>query len=56
MRLLESSVDEELPDLLDNNVRLRALGELGYARRTGVRRSVERAMPRDRGQHWASRS
>jgi len=43
MRLLESSVDEELPGLLDNNVRLRALGELGSLD-DGVRRSVERAM------------
>jgi undecaprenyl diphosphate synthase len=42
MRLLESSVDAELPSLMDHNVRLRILGErqsLGE----GVRRSVDRA-------------
>jgi undecaprenyl diphosphate synthase len=43
MRLLESSVDEELPSLVENNVRLRALGELGSLGE-GVRRSVERAV------------
>ena len=43
MRLLESSVDEELPELMDNNVRLRALGELETLDQ-GVRRSVERAV------------
>jgi undecaprenyl diphosphate synthase len=43
MRLLESSVDEELPDLVDNNVRLRMLGELASLD-PGVRRSVERAV------------
>ena len=55
MRLLESSVDEELPGLLDNNVRLRALGELaalddGRAAERGARH------PRDRGRTRASRS
>jgi undecaprenyl diphosphate synthase len=43
MRLLESSVDEELPDLLRNNVRLRTLGEMS-ALADGVRRSIERAL------------
>jgi undecaprenyl diphosphate synthase len=43
MRLLESSVDEELPGLIENNVRLRALGEMGTLS-DGVRRSVERAV------------
>jgi undecaprenyl diphosphate synthase len=43
MRLLESSVDEELPSLVDNNIRLRILGELG-ALDPGVRRSVEQAI------------
>ncbi len=43
MRLLESSVDAELPGLLDNNVRLRTLGELATLD-PGVRRSVERAV------------
>jgi undecaprenyl diphosphate synthase len=43
MKLLESSVDEELPSLLDNNVRLRALGEIGSLGE-GVRGSVERAI------------
>jgi undecaprenyl diphosphate synthase len=43
MRLLESSVDEELPGLIENNVRLRALGELDSLAE-GVRRSVERAV------------
>jgi len=43
MRLLESSVDRELPALLDANVRLRVLGELETLD-PGVRRSVERAM------------
>jgi len=43
MRLLESSVDEELPGLIENNVRLRALGELDTLA-DGVRRSVERAV------------
>jgi undecaprenyl diphosphate synthase len=45
MRLLESSVERELPALLDANVRLRVLGE----RETldaGVRRSVEEAIGR----------
>jgi undecaprenyl diphosphate synthase len=43
MRLLESSVAEELPGLVDNNVRLRTLGELGTLD-PGVRRSVEQAV------------
>jgi undecaprenyl diphosphate synthase len=43
MRLLESSVDEELPGLVENNVRLRTLGELGTLDQ-GVQRSVERAV------------
>jgi undecaprenyl diphosphate synthase len=43
MRLLESSVEEELPELLDNNVRLRTLGEVETLDQ-GVRRSVERAI------------
>jgi len=43
MRLLESSVDEELPSLIENNVRLRTLGELDGVGE-GVRRSVERAV------------
>ena len=43
MRLLESSVEEELPELLDNNVRLRTLGDLATLDQ-GVRRSVERAV------------
>ena len=42
MRLLERSVDRELPALLDANVRLRVLGELETLD-PGVRRSVERA-------------
>ena len=43
MRLLESSVDAELPDLVDNNVRLRTIGEIATLDQ-GVRRSVERAI------------
>lgn len=43
MRLLESSVEEELPSLVENNVRLRTLGELESVGE-GVRRSVERAI------------
>jgi undecaprenyl diphosphate synthase len=43
MRLLESSVEEELPSLVENNVRLRTLGELDSVGE-GVRRSVERAI------------
>jgi undecaprenyl diphosphate synthase len=43
MKLLESSVEKELPGLLDNNVRLRALGDLASLD-DGVRRSVERAI------------
>jgi undecaprenyl diphosphate synthase len=43
MRLLESSVDEELPGLIDNNVRLRTLGDLA-ALDEGVRQSVEHAV------------
>ena len=42
MRLLESSVDEELPGLVENNVRLRTIGDLASLDQ-GVRRSVERA-------------
>jgi undecaprenyl diphosphate synthase len=43
MRLLESSVDEELPELVRNNVRLRILGETtGLSE--GVRASIDRAM------------
>jgi len=43
MRLLESSVEEELPELSRNNVRLRMLGD-GASLSPGVRRSVERAI------------
>jgi undecaprenyl diphosphate synthase len=43
MRLLESSVEEQLPGLIDNNVRLRTLGELATLDE-GVRRSVDRAI------------
>jgi undecaprenyl diphosphate synthase len=43
MRLLESSVEEQLPGLIDNNVRLRTLGELAMLDQ-GVRGSVERAV------------
>jgi undecaprenyl diphosphate synthase len=43
MRLLESSVDEELPELVQNNVRLRILGET-ESLSSGVRQSIERAM------------
>jgi undecaprenyl diphosphate synthase len=43
MRLLESSVEEELPSLVEHNVRLRTLGELDSVGE-GVRRSVERAI------------
>jgi undecaprenyl diphosphate synthase len=43
MTLLESSVDAELPELVQSNVRLRVLGEAGSLAE-GVRRSVERAM------------
>jgi undecaprenyl diphosphate synthase len=42
MRLLESSVDEELPGLVENNVRLRTIGDLASLDQ-GVRQSVERA-------------
>ena len=42
MRLLESSVDAELPGLMENNVRLRILGERDVLA-PGVRASVERA-------------
>jgi undecaprenyl diphosphate synthase len=45
MRLLKSSVDRELPELLDANVRLRVLGELAPLD-GGVRQSVERALRR----------
>jgi undecaprenyl diphosphate synthase len=43
MRLLESSVEEQLPGLIDNNVRLRTLGELATLDEA-VRRSVDRAV------------
>jgi undecaprenyl diphosphate synthase len=43
MRLLESSVDAELPGLIENNVRLRTLGSR-ESLADGVRRSVERAI------------
>ena len=43
MRLLESSVEEELPSLIENNIRLRILGELETVGE-GVRGSVERAI------------
>lgn len=43
MRLLESSVDAELPGLLENNIRLRTLGEVATLD-SGVRQSVERAI------------
>jgi len=42
MHLLESSVDRELPDLVENNIRLRILGDLGPLD-AGVRQSIERA-------------
>jgi undecaprenyl diphosphate synthase len=48
MRLLESSVDAELPSLLENNVRLRILGDLDTLGE-GVRRSVERAVQATQG-------
>ncbi len=43
MGLLESSIDRELPELLDSNVRLRVIGRLGDLAPT-VRRGVERAL------------
>ncbi|MBI3457144.1 MAG: di-trans,poly-cis-decaprenylcistransferase [Candidatus Rokubacteria bacterium] len=43
MRLLESSVDEELPELIRNNVRLRILGEMAPLS-PGVRQSIQRAV------------
>ena len=43
MRLLESSVDRELPDLIENNIRLRTLGDLAPLD-GGVRQSIERAL------------
>jgi undecaprenyl diphosphate synthase len=43
MRLLESSVDRELPELVENNIRLQVLGDL-TALDAGVRRSIERAL------------
>ncbi len=43
MRLLESSVDEELPELVRNNVRLRILGETASLD-AGVRQSIRRAV------------
>ena len=48
MRLLESSVDEELPGLVENNVRLRTIGELALPRRRacGGASSAPPARPR----------
>jgi undecaprenyl diphosphate synthase len=43
MHLLESSVDDELPELSRNNVRLRMLGDAASLA-PGVRQSVERAI------------
>ena len=43
MRLLESSVEQELPELIDNDVRLRILGDM-EALAPGVRQSIDRAM------------
>jgi undecaprenyl diphosphate synthase len=43
MQLLESSVEEELPELMQNNVRLGVLGETG-ALGPGVRAAIDRAM------------
>jgi undecaprenyl diphosphate synthase len=43
MRLLGSSVDRELPVLIEHNVRLRVLGEIARLD-DGVRRSIERAV------------
>jgi undecaprenyl diphosphate synthase len=43
MRLLESSVEAELPDLIENNVRLRILGDR-ESLAEGVRGSVDRAV------------
>jgi undecaprenyl diphosphate synthase len=43
MRLLESSVDEELPGLIENNVRLRVIGDTAPLSE-GVRRSIDRAV------------
>jgi undecaprenyl diphosphate synthase len=43
MRLLQSSVDEELPDLCRNNVRLRTIGETATLSE-GVRESIARAV------------
>jgi undecaprenyl diphosphate synthase len=43
MRLLESSVEQELPELCGNNVRLRLLGETA-ALGSGVRQSIQRAV------------
>lgn len=43
MRLLESSVDRELPDLVEHNIRLRVLGDLAPLD-AGVRQSIERAL------------
>jgi undecaprenyl diphosphate synthase len=42
MRLLESSVEAELPGLIEHNVRLRTIGRRGSLSE-GVRRAVERA-------------
>jgi undecaprenyl diphosphate synthase len=43
MRLLESSVDQELPELMRNNVRLRVLGETDGLD-AGVRGAIERVI------------
>jgi undecaprenyl diphosphate synthase len=43
MRLLESSVEAELPELCRNNVRLRLLGE-STALASGIRQSIQRAV------------
>ncbi len=43
MRLLESSVDQELPELIRNNVRLRVLGEVSGLD-AGVRAAIDRAI------------
>ncbi len=48
MRLLESSVEAELPDLIENNVCLRILGET-ESLSPGVRGSIERAMRATQG-------
>jgi undecaprenyl diphosphate synthase len=43
MRLLQSSVDDELPELCRNNVRLRVIGDAASLH-AGVRQSIERAI------------